>query len=408
MKNVLSLFNGMSCLQIALQELGMTYDKYYSSEIDKHAIKANMAMYPDTIQLGDITKWREWDIDWSLIDFIGAGSPCQGFSFAGKGLNFSDPRSKLFFVFIEILNHVKKNNPNVLFLLENVRMKKEHEIVITRYCGVNPIAINSSLVSAQSRYRLYWTNINQKPYGLFGDMFSDIPQPQDQGILLRDILESEVDEKYFLSEKMIKTLTKERNNGNGVWKAMQCKMEEDKSSTITSRVHKMGKSDTYLRTKQPTDKASCFTAGGHSGGLHSDMDLILQRPRGNNKGGEKALNGKTPSLTSNSYENNNFLQIANIYDNEANSAAGRVYDDNGKSVTLKSEGGGGGAKTGLYLIQSRIRRLTPTECFRLQKIPEHHIKTLLNSGISDTQLYRMAGNGWTVSVIVHILKHMTI
>jgi site-specific DNA-cytosine methylase len=130
--NVLSLFDGMSCGQIALERAEIKINKYYSSEIDKHAIKVTQANYPDTIQLGDIKLWREWKIDWSSIDLVMGGSPCQGFSFSGKQLNFEDPRSKLFFEFAEILSNVKQHNPNVKFLLENVKMKKEYEEIINR------------------------------------------------------------------------------------------------------------------------------------------------------------------------------------------------------------------------------------------------------------------------------------
>ena len=172
---VLSLFDGISCGQQALKELGIPVEKYYASEIEKHPIAITRYHFPDTVQLGDITKWREWDIDWASIDLVQGGSPCQGFSFAGKQLNFEDPRSKLFFEFVDILNHVKTHNPNVKFLLENVRMKKEYQDVISEQLGVQPVMINS--VSAQNRVRLYWTHVGE------------IEQPEDRGILLRDVLE---------------------------------------------------------------------------------------------------------------------------------------------------------------------------------------------------------------------------
>ena len=155
--NVLSLFDGMSCGQIALKRAGISFGKYFASEVDKHAITVTQANHPETVQMGDVTLWRDWDIDWSSIGLIMGGSPCQGFSFAGKGLAFDDPRSKLFFVFVDIVNHVKSVNPNVKFLLENVRMKKEHLSVITGALRVEPIFINSALVSAQNRQRFYWT-----------------------------------------------------------------------------------------------------------------------------------------------------------------------------------------------------------------------------------------------------------
>ena len=168
--NVLSLFDGMSCGQIALNRAGITYDNYYASEIDKHAIKVTQHNYPNTIQLGDVTKIKSSDLP--KIDLLIGGSPCQGFSFSGKQLNFDDPRSKLFFEFVRL---VKECQPKY-WLLENVVMKKEFEQVITEQLGVEPVKINSSLVSAQNRVRLYWANF-------------DIVEPKDRGIKLNDILE---------------------------------------------------------------------------------------------------------------------------------------------------------------------------------------------------------------------------
>lgn len=185
--NVLSLFDGISCGQQALERLGVEVDKYYASEVDKYAISITQKNYPDTVQLGDVTKWREWDIDWASIDLVMGGSPCQGFSMAGKQLAFDDPRSALFFVFVDIRNHIQKFNPNVKFLLENVRMKKDHLDVISQYMGVEPVMINSALVSAQNRVRFYWCNW-------------EITQPEDRGILLKDILETgEVDRDKSLA-----------------------------------------------------------------------------------------------------------------------------------------------------------------------------------------------------------------
>jgi DNA-cytosine methyltransferase len=161
MKNVLSLFDGMRCGRLALERASIKVNKYYSSEINEDAIQIADKNYPQDIEnkLGDVTKWREWDIDWSTIDLLIGGSPCQGFSFAGKQLNFEDPRSKLFFEYVNILNHIKKFNPNVQFLLENVKMKQEYQDIISEYLGVQSIEVNSNLVSAQNRARLYWTSI---------------------------------------------------------------------------------------------------------------------------------------------------------------------------------------------------------------------------------------------------------
>ena len=170
--NVLSLFDGMSCGQIALNRAGIKYDNYFASEIDKHAIKVTQTNYPDTIQLGDVTKVKGSDLP--KIDLLIGGSPCQGFSFSGKQLNFDDPRSKLFFEFVRLVKEVKPK----YWLLENVVMKKEFEQIISEHLGVQPIKINSSLVSAQNRQRLYWANF-------------EITQPTDKRINLIDILETD-------------------------------------------------------------------------------------------------------------------------------------------------------------------------------------------------------------------------
>ena len=187
MRTVLSLFDGMSCGQIALNRAGIVYEKYYASEIEKNAIKVTQHNYPNTIQLGDINNWQNWPIEWDKVDLIFAGSPCQGFSFIGKQLAFDDPRSKLFFVFVDILNYAKKYNPNVKFLLENVRMKPKHEAIITDYMGVDCIKINSRLLTAQNRPRLYWCNWQVKA-------------PKDKRIFLSDILEPDAPADSIISD----------------------------------------------------------------------------------------------------------------------------------------------------------------------------------------------------------------
>lgn len=188
---VLSLFDGMSCGYQALNEAGVNVGKYYASEIDKYAISVAKANHPDIIELGDVTKWREWDIDWSSIDLLIGGSPCQGFSFAGQKLNFDDPRSKLIFCYFDILNHIKSVNPDVKFLLENVRMKKDWKAVIDEQTGVGGVRINSKLFSAQNRDRIYWTNLQ------IGKL------PTENELTLPDILEEGADEneKLYLSKK---------------------------------------------------------------------------------------------------------------------------------------------------------------------------------------------------------------
>jgi DNA-cytosine methyltransferase len=175
---VLSLFDGISCGQIALNRLGINYT-YYASEVDKYAIEVTQKNYPDTIQLGDVTNWRNWPIDWSSIDLLIGGSPCQGFSFAGKQLAFDDPRSKLFFVYAEILNHIKYVKPDVKFLLENVKMKKEYLNVISDYLKVTPVRINSSHFSAQNRTRYYWFNFKSDWLPSDDSLLKDILKPDD-------------------------------------------------------------------------------------------------------------------------------------------------------------------------------------------------------------------------------------
>jgi DNA-cytosine methyltransferase len=405
---VLSLFDGMGCLGIALKDMGYQFD-YYTSEIDKHAMKASKINFPDSVQLGDVTKWREWDIDWAKIDIIGSGSPCQGFSYAGKQLAFDDPRSALFFVFVEIFKHCQKHNPRVIYLLENVKMKKEHELVISQYMGVHPIEINSALVSAQNRQRLYWTNIYNEPYGLFGDMACMIPQPKDRGILLRDILESDVPDKYYLSEKMLQYFSNRAANFNQG--KVNVREKEGKASCLTSSMASCDisdnfiKIDTNLKKSKDQNKANCFTAGGNSGGLHSDMTLIVasrgrnpDKPTSREAGLpteqmlEPRFDGKTNCLTS--VQKDNYVVYADGYEQD-----NRTYFDSGKSGTLDIKPA---RQKVLLEAEWKIRRLTPTECARLQTIPEWYQW----GDTSDTQIYRMLGNGWTVEVIKHIFSFM--
>ena len=184
--NILSLFDGISSGQIALQRAGIKVDNYFASEIDKHAIKVTQYNFPNTIQLGSVVDVKAENLP--KIDLLLAGSPCQGFSFAGKQLNFEDPRSKLFFEFVRLLKECRPK----YFLLENVRMKNEYQDIISNHLGVKPIEINSSLVSAQSRHRLYWTNI------------PNVALPQDRSIVLYDILELKPDIEIERNDKIVK------------------------------------------------------------------------------------------------------------------------------------------------------------------------------------------------------------
>lgn len=282
MKNgvtVLSLFDGMSCGRIALSDSNIPVYNYYSSEIDKHAITVSKDNWGNT-HLGDVKNWRDWNICWSDVDLVLAGSPCQGFSFAGKQLAFDDPRSALFFVFIDILSHIRSVNPAVKFLLENVKMKKEHLEVITSAVGVEPVMINSALLSAQSRQRYYWCNWS-------------VEQPEDRIIHPSSVIQVEIQEP-----------------NSEAWQYWWL----DKGSFQLKK--------SYSTVLNWSKKAVCQTA----------------------------------------------RQVASWNGN-------LVYTVNG------------------------LRFATPVECERLQTVPDNY-----TSSVSNTQRYKMLGNGWTVVVISHILN----
>lgn len=181
--NVLSLFDGITCGKVALEDAGIHVDTYFACEIEPSAIEISKSNHPDIVRLGDVNKWQEWNLP--KIDLIIGGSPCQGFSRNGKGLNFQDSRSVLFFKYVDILKHIQKQNPEVKFLLENVAMKKEWLHTIDAFLNVQHKEINSRLLSAQNRPRMYWSNIN-------------FDLPHDQEIKLVDILE-EVDTSNFIN-----------------------------------------------------------------------------------------------------------------------------------------------------------------------------------------------------------------
>lgn len=334
----------MSCGWIALDIAKIKVEKYYASEIDKYAQIVSEKNYPDIIRLGDITKWQDWKI--GKPDIIIAGSPCQGFSFAGKGLNFEDPRSKLFFTFVDILNHYKPK----YFLLENVKMKKEYQDVISKAVGVEPIGINSALVSAQNRKRLYWTNI------------PNVTQPKDKGILLKDIIESGMVNKGITD------------------------------TYINYIINKKGEPEKGLNRK-----SKCFTAGAHSGGTHSDMDLIpvYTRPHGYCK---ESITEKDKYPTVSKDPNSKHLILAGMANISGHDIIKRVYSSEGKAPTLtKIQGGNQEPKIAIDFYH--WRKLTPLECERLQTIPDNY-----TNHVSNSQRYKMLGNGWTVSVIAHIFK----
>lgn len=346
--NILSLFDGMSCGQQALERVGIKVDNYFASEIDKYAITVTMANYPNTKQLGSVTQVDGYSLP--KIDILIGGSPCQSFSFAGKrkGMSTKDEQeiltlehylelksqeyefegqSYLFWEYMRLLSEVKPK----YFLLENVMMGEKWEKILSKAIGVNPIMINSSLVSAQNRQRLYWTNIGMKPSGLFGDLESTIEQPKDLGILLKDILENEVDDKYFLSEKTIATITRHKN------KIISEKENPKQSCTIHANYFKMGGRDQqYI--------------------VHN----MMPRSSKTGKGG-----------------------------------TGHLTREDGKTYCLDT------GSTNAVEYNKNVRRLTPIECERLQTV-----KNGYTDYVSDSQRYKMLGNGWTVDVIAHIFNYL--
>lgn len=354
--NVLSLFDGMSCGRIALERANIEVDNYYASEIDKYAIQITQKNYPDTIQLGDINNWKSWKLP--HIDLILAGSPCQGFSNAGTGLNFIDPRSRLFFVFVDILNQYKPD----YFLLENVKMKKEWQNIISGYVGLEPIKINSALVSAQNRIRLYWTNIQ------------GIVQPIDKGILLKDIIEDgsvDRDKSYCIDANYYKGGTKKNHDSKEFQKLRQ--------SERRMIVRIQGAAVRNQITKQGIEEQLNIRKDGKSNCVVSSFPT--------------KLNGVC-------------IQVGMADDIKGHDIVRRIYSKDGKSPALTTmQGGHREPKISLstnsesWIRDISYRKLTPLECERLQTVPDNY-----TSGVSNTQRYKMLGNGWTVDVIAHILS----
>jgi DNA (cytosine-5)-methyltransferase 3A len=346
--NVLSLFDGMSCGQQALDRLGIQVENYYASEIDKYAIQITQKNYPNTIQIGSVIDVKASQLP--KIDLLIGGSPCQNLSFAGKmnglstkenieiytlehylelkeqGFQF-DGQSYLFWEYMRLLKEVQPK----YFLLENVVMSKKWKDIFSQAIGINSIMINSSILSAQTRKRLYWTNI------------PNISQPSDKGLYLRDILEHSVDEKYYLSDM------------------------------VTERFQ-MVDSQSYVGTTAPDFR----TIG--------QRDLVYGE--GNKMGCLVATDYKQPKQ---------IIQLNQA--KESNSGRqpfqqNRVYDIDGITPALMAH------KSDLNInTKPRIRKLTPIECERLQTVKDNYTE-----GVSDTQRYKMLGNGWTVDVIAHIFS----
>jgi len=329
--NVLSLFDGMSCGQIALDRLGVRVDQYFAAEIDKYAIQVAKKNYPNTQHIGNVLDVKGEDLP--KIDLLIGGSPCQGFSFAGKQLNFDDPRSKLFFEFVRLLKETKPK----YFLLENVRMKKEYQDVISEHLGVEPVMINSALVSAQNRVRLYWTNI------------PGLEQPEDKGVLLKDILEGGVGDREP-NVLVVKEATKKGYT----------EIDEGDCFDLTFPNSKT------RRGRNMKSKCNCLTAANYD-------YMVFENKSATKKGKAYALtHSYTGAVAWNSIERKQrtMVPVSQCDIDDPNVVDGYHY-----------------------------RKLTPMECERLQTVPDGYTE-----GVSNTQRYKMLGNGWTVDVICHLLK----
>jgi DNA (cytosine-5)-methyltransferase 3A len=416
---VLSLFDGMSCGRLALADAGINVTEYHASEIDLHAIKVTKANWPETIHIGSVVDV----IVNQHYDLLIGGSPCQSFSFAGKrkGMATKDEQeiltlshylqlkadgyefegqSYLFWEYVRILQECREINPNIKFLLENVLMSEKWERVITQTMGVKPIQINSALVSAQNRNRLYWTNIGLQPQGLFGFEESIINQPKDCGILLKDILETNVAEKYYLSDKMLNWLNKHADKRQVDVKELD---GNQKSACLTSSaLVKQNLSTDYIRT------VIQLNLNTESGGLHSQMELVRV----------SIDNDKATTLDASYYKgfgvrNGKCRQVVQVNapaemlnENQQAKFNPNVNADKANTLTLAQGRMGSSSEymdsiSKIYALTSRIRRLTPTECERLQTVPDGY-----TNHVSDTQRYKMLGNGWTIKVISHIFSYI--
>ena len=371
--NVLSLFDGMSCGQIALNRAGVKYNKYFASEVDKYAIQVAQANYPQTIQLGDGKQVQKSFFIDDPIDLLMGGSPCQGFSFAGKQLNFNDPRSKLFFEFIRLRDALKPK----YVLLENVRMKKESENVITKYMGFPPQAINSASVSAQNRHRLYW-------FGYLNEALEyeqiPIPSVEDKGIVIKDILEDLPFEDI-------------PNYLNNTWCGRR-------------------RGDLVKSVDDP--KAHCLTASMWKGQIPTFVKKPIQVGEAENIKGYDIIkrvyspNGKAPTLTTmQGGHREPKVAIGRIVNRRLDENGVRKDDQLELPFTKQLEVSDSDKSNCLTTIQKDnvvvqkelYRNLTPLECERLQTVPDNY-----TNHVSKTQRYKMLGNGWTVDVICHLFS----
>ncbi len=349
---VLSLFNGMSTGYQALINAGFNVKKYYSSEIKKNAIKITAHHFPDVIELGDILNWKNWDIDWKSVDLVLSGSPCKDLSNAGNKEGIYGANSSLFFVFIDILEHIRKVNPNVSFLQENVGSASRLDIgIMSRELGVYPVRINSSLVTAQLRDRYYWTNIKTARDGLFGDTVTDIPQPKDRGILFKDILT----DGFVFRDKSLTLMERQGENSHfkdpGSEKAQEFYKKRVKRSLLPV-VYNLVSDLLFERDGKLFCKTN--TKKGYAQVTENDC-LNLAFPTSTKRRG-RITKGKSPAL----------LQTDEP----------------------------------LYAVDGlKIRLLNKIELCRLQGFPDNYCDILTRN-----QAAGLLGDGWTLTVIEHILQ----
>lgn len=367
---VLSLFDWIACWYEALLRAWIKIDAYYASEIDKYAIQIAKKNHPDIIEIWDVTQIK-WE-DYKDIDMIIGGSPCQWFSMAWKMLNFDDPRSKLFFEFVRLVKEIQPK----YFLLENVKMKKEFQDVISEYMWVEPIEIDSALVSAQRRKRLYWTNI---PW---------ITQPKDKWIMIKDILEENAPEKYNLTERGMKMLTRNFKNKD---------LKFDPSVLFKITYPSVCEQQEWLDRKCPTLTASMWTGGGN-------VPCIIQKVWDRDKNNWGVRTDKSYTLPANPMSDRWQMVVEPMI---AYAPGSREFEQQWfktwKAPTLCARD----YKDPKIVLMNnpeksdscwvRVRKLTPIECERLQTLKDGYTE-----GVSDTQRYKSLWNGRTVDVIAHI------
>ena len=373
--NVLSLFDGCSGGQLALQKAGIHVDNYYASEIDKYAIKVTQANFPNTIQLGDVECVDAVELSKLDINLMMGGSPCQGFSFAGHQLNFDDPRSRLFFNFVEILKIVQPK----YVLLENVRMSKKSQDIISKYMGFEPQARNSKYVSAQNRYRLYWFG---KPVG---DTYEQITIPPMicKGLSMQDILEDGYATDEMTSQDGKSHCLTARYNGAVWWNSIERKQRtmvlKDNPTMSKDGLIRVGTADlkghdSIKRVYAQEGKAPTLTTmqGGHREPKVAIGRIVNRRldEHGTRKDDQLDLP---------------FTRQLEVRDDDKSNCLTTVQKDN------------------VVVSKDMWRKLTPLECERLQTLPDNY-----TNHVSNSQRYKMIGNGWTVDVIAHILKTMDV